>query len=146
MQILRENRLLSPRIEKPGFSFVLFFFFFFFLVFRDRVSLYSPNCPGTRFVDQAGLELRNLPASASRVQGLKVCATMPGSLLYFLRCIYFLFYVNECLTTYMYVHHIACLMLTKARRGSKPLDLELHVVVSHHVGTGNRTWVLCKSS
>jgi hypothetical protein len=27
------------------------------------------------FVDQAGLELRNLPASASRVLGLKACAT-----------------------------------------------------------------------
>jgi hypothetical protein len=42
----------------------LFFFFFFFLVFRDRVSLYSPGCPGTYSVDQAGLELRNPPASA----------------------------------------------------------------------------------
>jgi hypothetical protein len=31
-----------------------------FLVFRDRVSLYSPGCPGTHLVDQAGLELRNL--------------------------------------------------------------------------------------
>jgi hypothetical protein len=41
------------------------FFFFFFLVFRDRVSLYSPGCPGTHFVDQAGLELRSPPASAS---------------------------------------------------------------------------------
>jgi hypothetical protein len=30
------------------------------------VSLYSPGCPGTHFVDQAGLELRNLPASASQ--------------------------------------------------------------------------------
>jgi hypothetical protein len=30
-----------------------------------------PGCPGTHFVDQAGLELRNLSASASRVQGLK---------------------------------------------------------------------------
>jgi hypothetical protein len=43
----------------------------FFLVFRDRVSLCSPGCPGTHSVDQAGLELRNLPASASRVLGLK---------------------------------------------------------------------------
>jgi hypothetical protein len=42
-----------------------FFSFSFFLVFRDRVSLYSSGCPGTHFVDQAGLELRNLPASAS---------------------------------------------------------------------------------
>ena len=46
--------------------------------FRDRVSLYSSGCPGTHFVDQAGLELGNLPASASGVLGLKVCATMPG--------------------------------------------------------------------
>jgi hypothetical protein len=48
------------------------------MVFRDRVSLYSPGCPGTHFVDQAGLELRNPPASASQVLGLKVCATTPG--------------------------------------------------------------------
>jgi hypothetical protein len=46
-----------------------------FLVFPDRVSLYSPGCPGTHFVDQAGLELRNPPASASQVLGLKACAT-----------------------------------------------------------------------
>jgi hypothetical protein len=56
-----------------------FFFFLFFFVclffFRDRVSLYSPGCPGTHSVDQAGLELRNPPASASQVLGLKVCAT-----------------------------------------------------------------------
>jgi hypothetical protein len=54
----------------------LFFFFFVRLFFRDRVSLYSPGCPGTHSVDQAGgLELRNPPASASQVLGLKVCAT-----------------------------------------------------------------------
>jgi hypothetical protein len=35
--------------------------FFFFL---GRVSLYSPGCPGTHSVDQAGLELIDLPASA----------------------------------------------------------------------------------
>jgi hypothetical protein len=50
----------------------------FVLVFRDRVSLYNPGCPGTHFVDQAGLELRNPPASASRVLGLKTCATTAG--------------------------------------------------------------------
>jgi hypothetical protein len=43
--------------------------------FRGRASLYSPDCPGTHFVDQAGLELRNPPASASQVLGLKACAT-----------------------------------------------------------------------
>jgi hypothetical protein len=53
--------------------FVCLFVWFWF--FRDRVSLYSPGCPGTHFVDQAGLELRNPPASASQVLGLKACAT-----------------------------------------------------------------------
>jgi hypothetical protein len=48
---------------------------FGFFSFRDRVSLYSPGCTGTHSVDQAGLKLRNLPASASQVLGLKVCAT-----------------------------------------------------------------------
>jgi hypothetical protein len=46
--------------------------------FRDRVSLCISDCPGTHFVDQAGLELRNPPASASRVLGLKACTTTPG--------------------------------------------------------------------
>jgi hypothetical protein len=59
-------------------AFVCIFFFFFGLVFQDRVSLYSPGCPRTHFVDQAGLELRNPPASASQVLGLKASATMPG--------------------------------------------------------------------
>jgi hypothetical protein len=45
----------------------------FWFGFWDRVSLYSS-------VDQAGLELRNPPAStsASQVLGLKVCATTAG--------------------------------------------------------------------
>jgi hypothetical protein len=51
------------------------FFLLLFLVFRDRVSLCSPGCPGTHSVDQAGLELRNPPASAPQVLGLKACAT-----------------------------------------------------------------------
>jgi hypothetical protein len=58
--------------------------FVFVFVFRDRVSLCSPGCPGTHFVDQAGLELRNPPASASRVLGLKACATTPGPQLNFI--------------------------------------------------------------
>jgi hypothetical protein len=41
--------------------YILFFFWFF--------ETGSPGCPGTHFVDQAGLELRNLPASASPVLG-----------------------------------------------------------------------------
>jgi hypothetical protein len=54
-----QARFLSaePPLQPP-----IFFFFFFF---RDRVSLYSPDCPGTHSEDQAGLELRNPLASAS---------------------------------------------------------------------------------
>ena len=37
----------------------------------------------------------------------------------------------------MFVDHI-CAVLTKARRGkSDPLELELQMVVSHHVSAGN---------
>jgi hypothetical protein len=66
------------------FCFVLFCLFFF-LVFRDRVSVYSPGCPGTHFVDQAGLELRNPPSSASQVLGLKACATTVWLIIGFLK-------------------------------------------------------------
>jgi hypothetical protein len=48
-------------------------FFFSFWFFRDRVSLCRPGCPGTHFVDQAGLKVKNPPASASQVLGLKAC-------------------------------------------------------------------------
>jgi hypothetical protein len=53
--------------------FIYLFIYLFILVFRDKVSLCS--CPGTHSVDQAGLELRNSPACASRVLGLKACTT-----------------------------------------------------------------------
>ncbi|GAB1301922.1 Rotatin [Apodemus speciosus] len=39
------------------------------------VSLCSPGCPGTHSAVQAGLELRNPPASASQVLGLQACTT-----------------------------------------------------------------------
>jgi hypothetical protein len=51
--------------------------------------LCGPGCPGTLFVDKAGLKLRDLPASASPVLGLKACATTPGMLVIvqFLFCV-----------------------------------------------------------
>jgi hypothetical protein len=53
----------------------LFFGFFIFKIFFETgflcIALYSPGCPRTHFIDQAGLELRNPPASASQVLGLK---------------------------------------------------------------------------
>jgi hypothetical protein len=73
----------SPSMILFSYIFCLFVCFLFF-VFRDRVSLNSPGCPGTHFVDQAGLGLRNAPASASRVLGLKACATTPGPFSYIL--------------------------------------------------------------
>jgi hypothetical protein len=55
---------------------ILRHFFFSFSFFQDRVSLCSHGCPGTHSVDQAGLKLRNPPATASQVLGLKACATI----------------------------------------------------------------------
>jgi hypothetical protein len=65
-----------------------FFFLFCFCLFVclfvcNRVFLYSPGCPGIHFVDQAGLELRNTPASASQMLGLKACVTTPSKISYF---------------------------------------------------------------
>jgi hypothetical protein len=50
----------------------------FFLPETGFLCMVLSGCPGTHSVDQAGLKLRNPPASASRVLGLKVCATIPG--------------------------------------------------------------------
>jgi hypothetical protein len=67
--------------------FIYLFIYLFILIFRDRISLYSPGYPGTHFVDQAGLELSNPPASASQVLGLKACTTMPGpTFIFFWNC------------------------------------------------------------
>jgi hypothetical protein len=65
------------RATQRNYFFVCLFVLFCFVLFcfRDRVSLYSPGCPGPHFADQTGLKLRNSPASVSR-EGLKVCATM----------------------------------------------------------------------
>jgi hypothetical protein len=65
----QDGLLPAPHRGLGGFLVLVF------LVFRDRVSLCSSGCPGTHSVDQAGLELRNLPASASQVLGLKACVS-----------------------------------------------------------------------
>jgi hypothetical protein len=106
-----------------GFSclFVLFFCFW------DRVSLYSPGCPGTHFVDQAGLELRNLPASASRVLGLKVCATTAWLI--------WMFYLRVCLCT-------VCMPDTHRGQKRAPDPWEL---VNSCEPPRNWTWTPCKN-
>jgi hypothetical protein len=51
--------------------FVLFCFVLFFVTGFPLCS----GCSGTQSVDQAGLELRNPPASVSQVPGSKACTT-----------------------------------------------------------------------
>ena len=53
------------------YLFLLLFFLLLLLVFLR----YSPDCPGTCSVVQAGLKSRDSPASTSQVLGLKECAT-----------------------------------------------------------------------
>jgi hypothetical protein len=68
----RENN--GGRLLLLLFLFLLLLFWFncFGVLFvRDWVSLYSPGCPETHSVDQAGLELRDLPAFATLVLGLQ---------------------------------------------------------------------------
>jgi hypothetical protein len=67
MQEAQKFRLLRSTTagDSGVFLFCFVFCFFCFVLFPDRVSLCSPGCPGTHFVDQAGLKLRNPPASAS---------------------------------------------------------------------------------
>jgi hypothetical protein len=79
-------------------------FVLFWWVFRDRVSLYSPGCPGTNSVDQADLELRNPPASASQVLGLKACATTPGENMCCIAYVYMYVY-SLCVHICVYVLH-----------------------------------------
>jgi hypothetical protein len=62
--VTQETLYLGP-FSKKLLVYAMVSAFGGFFVFRDRVSLYSPGCPGTHFVDQAGLELKNLPAYAS---------------------------------------------------------------------------------
>jgi hypothetical protein len=66
-----------------NFNFLKLINLFIFGFFQDRVSLCSPGCPGTHSVDQAGLKLRNSPASTSQVLGLQACATTPGGTNFF---------------------------------------------------------------
>jgi hypothetical protein len=56
---------------------LLLLFVFWFLDFF-KPGFLCPGSPGTHSVYQAGLELRNQPASASRVLELKACATTPS--------------------------------------------------------------------
>lgn len=66
---IQRNSLTICMIEWCN-TFNLLFYLFIFLKKTDRFSLCSPG--GIHSVDQAGLQLRDWPASASRALGLKV--------------------------------------------------------------------------
>jgi hypothetical protein len=65
------------------YLFIYSFIYLFSVVgfFRDRVSLCT-WLSWTHSVDQAGLSLRNLPASASHKLGEKVWSTPPSTITY----------------------------------------------------------------
>jgi hypothetical protein len=105
-----------------GFGFWLFGWLVFGF-FPDRVFLCSLGCPRTHFVDQAGLELRNLPASASQVLGLKAWAITAWQENHF-----FNIYI---LKIYLYV---STLLLSSDTRRGHPISLQM--VVSHRVVAG----------
>jgi hypothetical protein len=104
------------------------------LFFRDRVSLYRPGCPGTHFVDQTGLELRNPPVPASQVLGLKACTTMPGLSVCFLLhpcpAHFFFFFLK------IYLFIICKYTVAVFRHTRRGRQISLRVVVSHHVVAG----------
>ena len=79
------------RMNFMGYYLVGFFLFvcFLFFVFRDRVSLYSPSCPGTHFIDQAGLDRKWTQKSAclcvsAGIKGVWHHAQLPSWILVYL--------------------------------------------------------------
>jgi hypothetical protein len=52
---------MQSKLRVGKHSFLNLFLFLFF----SRQGFFVPDCPGTHSVDQADLELRNLPASTS---------------------------------------------------------------------------------
>lgn len=55
---------------------------------------------------------------------------------------FILFSVYEC----VFVYHMHVQFLWKSKEGVDPMELELGVIVSHHVGTGNFTQVKSTSA
>ena len=124
-----------------------FFVLFWFWFFRDRVFLCSSGCPGTHFVDQAGLELRNLPDSASQVLGLKVIYSFNLSKCVHVFFSFFLFqsfkniFLYSMLRMFFFLYNTlwGCLVPAEAWIVCQIPGTGVTEVVSHHVGVGNRT-------
>jgi hypothetical protein len=78
------NFLLMDFVFGRGCCCYFLFVFLLFVFLRQGFSVY-PWLSWNYFVDQAGLELRNPPASASQVLELKACATTAQLLMDFYR-------------------------------------------------------------
>ena len=90
----------TPVLKAIFLSFFFFFFFFFFFLFSETgFPLCSPGYFGTHSVIQAGLKLRNLPASASasasQVLGLTVCTNTARSQFFKIYRLYFFHMAQE---------------------------------------------------
>jgi hypothetical protein len=66
-----ERHMLQATKPEGQNNVFCFLGFFFFLVFRDRVSLCSPGCPGAHFVDQAGLKTQKSACLCLLSAGIK---------------------------------------------------------------------------
>ena len=120
------------------FPFFLFLSFSFFFFFWDRVFLYISGCPETHSVEQAGLELRNPPATASWVLALKVCATTPGPELSILMSFIFKFvFLN--LTPSFNCYNIQILVYNKIEVSSAKYS-QLNEYSYWHFLTLNSSW------
>jgi hypothetical protein len=123
--------------------FSIFFCFVFLFCFFETgflcISLAS-GFPGTHFVDPVGLKLRNLPASASQVLGLKVCATTAR---HFFNLILVSFIcVSVCICVCASCAYNAC----SGQRAIESRNLEQQTIVLSHFCTWNCTWLLYKNS
>lgn len=68
--------------------------------FENRVILCSSACSGIHAVDQAGLRLRDLSASAFHVLGLRICATIHGKNYFFKNNMYAYVFLCEYMNMY----------------------------------------------
>ena len=133
------------------FQELLGLIFYLFIYFKTGFLCVALAVLELTFVDQAGLELRNPPASVSQVLGLKACDTTPGFLIFFFKLLVKIFFARfilfcEC---FAYVHVCALyaiLVPTEVRRRHWIPWKWSYDVVSHPVCAGNWAGVFCNSN
>jgi hypothetical protein len=71
-----------------SYALTFIYLFIYLLFFEKGFLCVALGYPGTCSVDQAGLKLRNSPASASQVLGLKACTPHCPSFYFIFKKIY----------------------------------------------------------